>query len=210
MKDFLQNEAHKRTCKENASDLSHNYGRTTKQVFTLFVILLQTGCTLFFGNIKPVEQKSSSYKVTDLALRSSDWERVDQTKRNNIEDENSPQSGVVDTAFQAKQTGSIISINSLCKHYDYDKSKDLTELSRELLLDVTHPVVTAKKEITVDQRPALETTIQGKVGSKPMTVRTVVLQRENCVFDLMYVAPTEKFNLNEEEFSSFVSSFRFK
>src|SRR5690242_15131208 len=87
--------------------------------FLLSLLLFQSGCSLFFGNIKPVEEKSTSYGILDLSVNSAEWVRVES----NQEATESPQSGISDMAFQSKRTASIISISSACKSYENDRKE---------------------------------------------------------------------------------------
>jgi hypothetical protein len=43
-----------------------------------------------------------------------------------------------------------------------------------------------------------------------MKLRTVVLRRGSCVYDLMYVARPEHFKDNEPDFAHFIASLKLK
>ena len=72
--------------------------------------------------------------------------------------------------------------------------------------------ITLHKEnpLTVQNVPALETTIRGKLNGESTQIRTVVLRRATCIYDLVYLARPEKFAENEADFSRFVASLRLK
>ena len=93
----------------------------------LVLLLSQTGCSVFFGNVKPIAQKSTSYEVLDLSTNNPEWEKISKKEA---------EPGISDLAFQSKKTKSIISLNSTCKTIpeESEKKKNLRELTRELLL----------------------------------------------------------------------------
>lgn len=179
-------------------------------VASVALILSLNGCSLFFGNIKPVEEKSKTYGIVDLSRENSEWVKVDPKATGVEADAEEPESGVSDTVFQSKKTASIISINSACKGSKPGKKQTLQELSRELLLGISDLKRKEERQINVSGVDALETTVQGKINQEEMVLRTVVLIRANCVYDLMYVSRPERFAGNENDFNLFVSSLRLK
>jgi hypothetical protein len=181
----------------------------------VLLALLQSGCSLFFGSIKPVEEKSTTYGVMDLSKTNPDWLRLDgktQPESTEAKDPDTRQTSIADVAFQSKKTASIISLNSACKNYaePNEKQENLKELTRELLLGISDISFHEEQEIFVNRIPALQTTVVGKLGQENMKLRTVVLQRTKCVYDLMYVSRPEKFPTHEDEFSNFVTSLMLK
>ena len=184
------------------------------------------GCSLFFGNIKPIDEKSSTYHIVDLSKEDPDWVRVDSgLKTDSSSSKESTDSGLSDVAYQSQTTSSVISINSACKSYlntddnkednknDESKTgqnggKNLKELTRELLLGFSDTSLPEERTLTLDGTPALQTTLRGMLNQESVVIRTVVLQRENCVYDLMYVSRPKSFKTNEDVFSRFVSSLR--
>jgi len=180
----------------------------------LLIILLisQSACSLFFGNIKPIEEKSTAYGIQDLSVTNSDWVRLDSKSHSESSDtKDHPQSGVSDMAFQSIKTASIISINSACRATNASESRQgLKELTRELLLGISEITMREETPLTLQNTPALRTTIKGRINDEEMMLQTVVLQRAKCVYDLMYVTRPDRFEANERDFSSFVASLRLK
>lgn len=178
-----------------------------------FLCLTQWGCSLLIGNIKPVEEKSTTYGIQDLSKVDPDWVKFNSTPKTSLEagtpESGTPESGISDVAYQSKKNASIISINSACKNYP-QKENTLKELTRELLLGISDITRLEERSLTVSDTPALETTLKGKIDHEEMMLRTVVLHRLNCVYDLMFVARPDHFNANLEDFSRFVSSLRLK
>jgi hypothetical protein len=182
--------------------------------FLLFIALTQSGCSLFFGNVKPVEEKSDSYGILDLSKVNSDWTRLDPkgtTPHDQTPDAPPPESGISDVVFQSKKSASIISLNSACNRYKkVPQNPDLKALTRELFLGLSEMHDLEQANLIIQETPALQTTIQGKLNGESMKLRTVVLQRSHCVYDLMYIARPERFLENEDDFSHFVSSLRLR
>jgi hypothetical protein len=173
----------------------------------------QSGCSLFFGNVKPVEEKSESYGFLDLSKTNPDWVRLDPKTSLEVDETSSPspESEISDVVFQSKNAASIISLNSACKSYKTSgETLPLKTLTNELLLGISEVSYRDETPLTMEGSPALQTTIQGKLNGENMKLRTVVLQKLNCVYDLMYVARPEHFNAGEPDFSRFVSSLRLR
>jgi len=197
------------------------------------LIFTSSGCSLLFGNIKPTEEKSKNYGILDLSLSfspsptpslaqpsqgHSEWVKLDQKMSTEREETQGlaselSGSGISDVAYQSKETASIISLNSACKTYALqamDKKETLESLTQELLLGISEITLKEERNLTIDQIPALETTTKGKIRQENMMLRTVVLKRLNCVYDLMYVARPESFDKNRDDFSRFVSSLKLR
>src|SRR5690348_5401264 len=111
-----------------------------------FLLLLGAGCSLFLGNIKPVEEKSKDYQVLDLKAYDPDW---------------IPFEAKLDRAYRSKQTGATVSLNSSCKNYPSPKKRDLKALTNELLLGITKIISQKQQMIDLHGISALKTTTQG-------------------------------------------------
>lgn len=163
---------------------------------------LLSGCATLVGNVKPVEEKSASYGVADLS-KDPDWTQLDGEKADIASTE------VSDVAFQSRRTAAIISLNSSCRR-GREHREDLHSITNLLLLGMTDVAFRTERELQVAQTLALETTVQGKLNGEEMRIRAVVLRREGCIYDLLYVARPEYFAQNERDFSQFVDSLRLK
>lgn len=174
----------------------------------IILLILQSGCSVLIGNVRPVDQKSTQYGILDLSKNSSDWKRmgVEEIK----EDGSAPESGISDQSFQSKKTGATISINSTCKSYSTENTRNLKTLTRELLLGISDIEYQKEESIDIPGGEALQTTVQGQINQEKVMIRTVVVLKNNCVYDLMYVSRPGKFKESEEDFSRFVSSLRIR
>ncbi len=173
---------------------------TLLKTFVLLATFFQAGCSIFLGNVRPVEQKSSSYEILNLTQLNSNWKKITSTDP-----------GSSDLTFQSSRTASIISINSACKdENDSPTRKSLKELTRELLLGISEISFQEEALINLSQTPGLKTTLKGKLNNEIVMFRTVVLQKLPCIYDLIYISTPENFTQEEKNFESFISSLQLK
>jgi hypothetical protein len=175
-----------------------------------------TGCGVLFGNVKPLAERSEDYQILDLSKNSQDWEKIPSSDPASGVDPEEPQStGASDVSFQARKDPSIISLNSSCRERVRSSSKDLKGFTRELLLGITDVASRTERELALQSQPALETTVQGRMASgpgqpEPVKIRVVVLRKDECVYDLMYISRPELFAAHEPDFSRFIESLRLR
>ncbi|MCM2324205.1 MAG: hypothetical protein NDJ90_13185 [Oligoflexia bacterium] len=174
-------------------------------------LCLMPGCALLVGNVKPVDEKSTSYGVMDLAkAQPAEWVRLSPEKVGS--DENSS-TELSDVAFQSQSTSSIISLNTACRPSSSaeEDRQDLQKLTNLLLLGIGN--ITGREEVGITIQeviPALQTTLQGKLNGEEMKLRTVVFRKSACVYDLIYMARPQNFARHEQDFSHFVASIRLR
>jgi len=163
----------------------------------LFPLALAAGCSVFFGNIKPVEEKSKNYTVIDLTKLNSDWKHIEST---------------ADFTYQSANSLSTISINSACKNFDSQVKTDLKALSNLLYLGIwgTSKVDSKQEEtIILDSTPALQTTTQGKLDLlDTFTIRTIVVERNYCTYDFILIARSQYFQSQLKDFNKFIQSWK--
>lgn len=185
------------------------------QAFGLILLTLgalaQSGCGVLIGNVKPVEEKSTSYGVAELSKESKDWIRLDPTKVDGSakEDGETP-TEVSDVAYQSRKTASIISLNSACRPTLSHDQQDLRSLTNLLFLGMTNVSYRNEQGLELQGTPALQTTIRGRLNAEDMMLRTIVLRRGPCIYDLLYLARPNHFADQELDFSHFVASLRLK
>ena len=171
--------------------------------FVLAAGFLASGCGVLIGNVKPVEDKSNAYRVADLQVLKADWRKLESSLK-----EAGAAEDVSDVAFQSKTTSSIISLNSACRPGGDQRS--LKEISRLLFLGLSQSSAPEEQTLEVERVPALQTTVEGRLNNEPVRLRTVVLRKGECVYDLMYVARPEQFDKQLGDFTHFVSSLRIR
>jgi hypothetical protein len=187
-------------------------------LITFFFVPFVTGCGLLLGSVKPVEEKSDNYRVLDLNRQDPDWNKLSNGERDlGTGSENAPvtkdqnQNSSADLAYQSKRTSSIVSLNSACRESREDaKPEELEEFSKLLFLGMTDIVHREERAARVADLPALETTVEGRLNGEPMKLKAIVLRKEDCIYDLMYVARPDRFPEHVEDFTRFVSSLKLK
>jgi hypothetical protein len=161
-------------------------------------------CSLFFGNIKPIEEKSQQYHIQDLSLKNRQWKALNPK----AEGENSD-AVRSDMAFESKRTASVASINSVCRSIDpLDKKKTLKELTQELLLGIVDIKIKKEENIQIADVPALMSLFQGKLDGEAVQLKTVVVQKDHCIYDFVLVGRPAWQPDDEADFNAFVSSFQ--
>jgi hypothetical protein len=171
------------------------------------------GTGVLIGNVKPVDQKSDAYGVMDLSKNSAEWTKLDPKAVDTnptSQDAATTTTEISDVAFQSKKTASIISLSSACRHSRDYEDKDLQTLTNTLLLGSSDVTLRDEKDLSLNGVPALQTTIEGKINGEEVKLRAVVIKRQTCVYDLVFVARPKTFDSNVEDFSHFVASLRLK
>jgi len=181
---------------------------------SLLVLVTSSGCGLLLGNIKPVDEKSETYGVADLSKENpAEWTRLDPSATDkNTPDAQAPDSRsseISDVVYQSKKTAATISINSACRTGD-EAETDLRKISDLLFLGISDVTLRDEKPLQLQGTPALQTTLIGNLNHERVQIRTVVLKRSDCVYDVIYLAPPQSFSKNEKDFAHFVDSLRLK
>lgn len=165
-----------------------------------------SGCGVLLGNVKPVDEKADTYRILDLSRENPDWEKLENPKPT----DDTESTEMTDVAYQSKRTASIISLNTACRERVKNPTSTLRQFTQELLLGFADVSEKKERELTHRDVPALETTITGKLRGQPMSLRAVVIRKDECLYDLMYVARPAHFSEQESDFSRFVESLRLR
>lgn len=163
----------------------------------LTAVLGGSGCSILIGNVRPVSEHSTNYAAPDLSQKFPEWSSLERTD----------EGPGADVAFQHAKSGSIISMNSTCRERNTREDLSLDSVTRSLLLGITVPDQQTSREIKVSRLPAQETTVLGMMNGQSMKLRVIVLRKDECLYDLMYVAKANRFDEQEAVFSDFVSRF---
>lgn len=174
------------------------------------------GCALLFGNVAPVSVKSGKYEVNGAP---AGWRELSDEEKGEVSGDPDV-NAVSDVAYQSQATQSIISVNSACRpSLDWDNlvpeerraaenKKQLRSFTRQLLMGIVPSAPPKERELVVAGEAALETTLAGTLNDQSTKIRTVVLRRKDCLYDLMYVAQPEQFDADLDTYSRFVASLR--
>jgi hypothetical protein len=175
-------------------------------------LVAMPACSLFFGGEQRVDNSSHDYTVVHLDhLKGRGWSVLPPPPEPADKKTVSHQHEAGDVAFLHKQSGAIISLDSVCREY---RNTSLEELLKTLLLGLNTTSKWRGIETTIDGTPALITTLDAANGSPeaPQTVRVraAVLKKNGCVYDFMYVAPPDVFDEFASDFERFMKGFHVK
>jgi hypothetical protein len=186
------------------------------------ISLFLTGCATFLGSGRPVEEKSFHYRISDLAQWNADWVREGDPENltsdtKGVSDPGAD-SALADRSYRSEKTGSIITLNTICRpsHASLPKGVEpLRELSRTLFLGISDIKSSSEREIQVQGVTALERTLEGRLQVSPtqtkaMKLQTLVLLHEQCLFDFVLASAPSRFGQDVEAFRRWTESLRFE
>ncbi|MBC7387212.1 MAG: hypothetical protein H7301_13755 [Cryobacterium sp.] len=174
-----------------------------------------SGCSTLVGSVKPVDEKSEHYGVLDLAKEQpAVWKKLNDQQLQPRDaqigtNKDAFSSEVTDFAFQSVKTAAIISLNSSCRK-GRGRITELKPYLRELFLGMTDKSEQEQIETTVDNTPALERTVEGRMAGEETKIRAFVLSKTDCIYDLMYISRPNRFETHAADFNRFVSSLRLR
>ena len=157
--------------------------------------LFLSGCALLFPD--RTAPKSLSYLVTPP---DAPWTKLIVSK-----DPTTIESMKADLAFENPETGAIISLNSLCRKYS---GSSLDSLTNNLVRGIENREVISRKETILDGQKALDTSFKGTVDKVDIMIRTVVMAKDSCTFDFIYVVIPKREGNNRGDFDTFLASFK--
>lgn len=179
------------------------------------IILALSGCSTLVGSVKPRDGKSRAYGILNLAKASPEaWRQLDDSQLIPSDAQISQNteafsSEITDLAFQSKKTGAIISMNTSCRDGRAEIS-DLRPFLNELLLGISDVTERTEVRTQLSGAPALEGRIAGNMADQATKIRAIVLSKEDCVYDLMYISRPNRFADHEADFDRFISSLRLR
>ena len=92
----------------------------------------------------------------------------------------------------------------------FQREENLDNFTDLLLMGITEITEKNEKKTEISGLPALETTVKGRVNKEETQIRTVIVKKDDCIYDLMYVTRPKHFESQLENFNKFVASFRVK
>jgi hypothetical protein len=164
-------------------------------IFIGLAMLQLCGCALLFPD--RTAPKSQQYVVTPPA---TPWHKLATS-----EDPNSTDAMKADIAYENPESGAIISLNSICRKYS---PASLDTLTSNLVRGIPERDTLQRKEIQLAGSPALDTLFSGLVDNVRLHIRTVVLVKNSCSYDFIYVSVPKREEKNGAAFDTFLASFR--
>ncbi|MGE3261726.1 MAG: hypothetical protein AB7K68_08115 [Bacteriovoracia bacterium] len=159
------------------------------------IFFLLSSCALLFPD--RTAPKSRDYTVTPPP---SPWHKLATA-----DDPSSTDAMKADVAYENPDSGAIISLNSICRKYS---PSSLEILTNNLVRGISNREVMKREEISLAGAPALDTTFSGLVDNVPLNIRTVVLIKNSCTYDFIYVTVPKREEKNGPAFDTFLASFK--
>jgi hypothetical protein len=106
-----------------------------------------------------------------------------------------------DLAFRDDPRGGSTLVDVRCDERDHDAP--LAVLTEHLIMGTTERQFTSQETLPFDHREALHTLMRAKLDGVPMQYDIYVMKKDGCVYDLVYVAPPERFAEGAEDFERF-------
>jgi hypothetical protein len=107
-------------------------------------------------------------------------------------------------AFRNRE-GGMVNIYGRCGKDGDDVP--LGALTNHLLIGFTEREVKSQEVVPLDGREAMHTIVHAKLDGVPMALSIYVLKKDGCVYDLVWVAPPERFEAGLSSFDAFVGGF---
>jgi hypothetical protein len=108
-------------------------------------------------------------------------------------------------AFHDKQTGGSMNVYARCGQDGEDVP--LRALTQHLLIGFTERQYVEEKVVPMDGREAMHTVVNAKLDGVPLSLSIYVLKKDGCVYDLVWVAPPDRFQAGIAGFEAFVAGF---
>jgi len=110
-----------------------------------------------------------------------------------------------DIAWTLPDDGHSIAVNSTCQSYE---DAPLPVLTRHLLVGFTDPQLLGQQTAMLDGREALHSRCQAKLDGVPVELQMVVMKKNGCVYDFMYVSPAGRFDERSGDFERMMQQFK--
>jgi len=186
-----------------------SFMRKNYYLSSFLLLVFTTGCSLILGNIKPTDEKSNAYSYLDLSSNSRYWIKTREELNSSGQDKTDLDQS--DVTFKRRSGKATISINSVCKKTSKKPDQgDLKKSARELLLGFSQLEILSEKQIKVSHHDAYEITAQGLMNHSSLVIKLVLLEKNSCSYDLIYISESQEFKKHETDFQRFVSSFELK
>lgn len=108
-------------------------------------------------------------------------------------------------AFRDPDASATVAVSARCGK-DAD-DVPLTSLTQHLFIQFTERDATTEEVVPFDGREAQHTVMSAKLDGVPKKFDVWVMKKDGCVYDLIFVAPPDRFDGGVGAFRTFVSGF---
>jgi hypothetical protein len=119
------------------------------------------------------------------------WQRIDVTG--------------ADLAFRDDGAAASVLVGGHCNHRDMDAP--LSALTQHLIMGTTERDFVSQDTIAFDGREAQHTVMRAKLDGVPMQYDIYVMKKDECVYDLVYVASPDRYAAGAARFEQFATGF---
>jgi len=109
-----------------------------------------------------------------------------------------------DLAFYDAELDAMIMINSECPP---SHDAPLNVAANTLLLGFTDREPLSEERVSLAGRDALHRRLRAKLDGAPLTLDLYVVKKDDCLYDLVYLAPADSVARGAADFSRFVEGF---
>ena len=109
-----------------------------------------------------------------------------------------------DLAFYDAALDAMIMVNSECPA---THDAPLNVAANTLLLGFTDRQLVAEERVPLAGREALHRRLHAKLDGAPLTLDLYVLKKDDCLYDLVYLAPPDRVGRGVADFARFVDGF---
>ncbi|MHA1567996.1 MAG: hypothetical protein ACTSXZ_00880 [Alphaproteobacteria bacterium] len=114
------------------------------------------------------------------------------------------QTGGAKAAFRHLVSDQVIMVNVV---YAPNRQAGLTALRNHLLFDITSRKILEQESIEIDHREAIWTIVEGRLDGARVKLALLVVRIDEWVYDMVYIAVPERFDLYLDDFQQFIHSF---
>jgi hypothetical protein len=111
-----------------------------------------------------------------------------------------------DVAYRDPAHDGSTLVNVRCDRRDDDAP--LSALTEHLIMGTTEREMESEETLPFDGREARHTRMRAKLDGVPMQYDIYVMKKDGCVYDLVYVAPPDRFADGAADFERFASGLR--
>ncbi len=108
-------------------------------------------------------------------------------------------------AFDDTSTGGTVLVNGRCDRDGEDVP--LRSLTQHLFIQFTEREVHREDVVPFDGREAMRTELSAKLDGVPRRFVVWVLKKDKCVYDILYLAPPDRFGAGVPLFDSWAKGF---
>ncbi len=175
-----------------------------KSLYSLLALpFFLNACSVLVGQVKPVDEKAPLTPSEKIIFPAPNWKALD------IPSSNQSNEDIPDAAWQSVKTAAVVSLNSVCRQ-KFDEDGDIKQVTRMLLSQWDGLKIDSERPTLVAGHQALETTGSGSYLNRQRKFQTVVVKSPTCVYDLVYLSPTETFPQELSVFQKFRDNLKLK